>query len=76
MIASPKRWFADKQLMNEHAQCPVVDSTIVSFVQDNFGSNIFRGSGKSPRLLIGVDAFGESEIDLYSKQNSIRFRQM
>lgn len=64
MIASTEWRFADKQLVYEDAQCPVVDRTVMTLVQDDFGRNVLGRSGECPGFLVGIDAFGKSKVNL------------
>lgn len=64
MVASPERRFAHQQLVDEDAQRPIVDRSIMALVQDDLGRHVLGRPGERPRSLVGIDALGESKINL------------
>lgn len=65
VILATERWLADKQLMHENAECPIVDGPIVTLVQDDFGRNVFGCSREGPGFIARWNDFSKTEVDLF-----------
>lgn len=65
---------ATEQLKDQYPQRPAVSWTVVTFVQDDLGSNVLRSSAKGPRLLTQTHPFGKSKVHLQEQtHHMIRF---
>lgn len=62
---------SSQQFEDENAQRPIIDSPVVTFVEDDFGSHVFGSAAKCPRLAGHAQQFGETEIDLTEKNSRV-----
>lgn len=57
-----------QQFKDENAQRPVVDSSIVTFVEDDLRCNVLGSPAESPRLAGNAQQFREAEIHLNARE--------
>ena len=56
---------SSQQLEDENTQGPIINGSIVTFIEDNFRCDVFGRTAKRPSLVADVQHFRESEIDLF-----------
>ena len=59
-----------QQLEHEDTQRPVVNGSVVAFVEDDFGCHVFGGTAERPRLVANTQHFREAEIHLFSPKQT------
>ena len=55
---------SDKELTHEDSKGPVVDRSVMTFVQDDLGGHILRSTTKGPGSTAIRHEFGETKINL------------
>lgn len=73
LINTPEGCFANQKFIYQYSQCPIVDGTIVSAIQNYLRCHVLRCASKCVGLLILPHKFGKSKIDLEENEYFLLF---